>query len=80
MTQPGKYSEVYEGLKSGELLELEVLDTVGTHRGNVLCEIIGQTLDSEQGLPILHVYVLAGSTSRAESGRPERHPHLPKSC
>ncbi len=55
VTQPGKYSEVYEGLKSGELLELEVLDTVGAHRGNVLCEIIGQTLDSEQGLPILHV-------------------------
>ena len=41
------YSQLLEGLKSGRLLEFEVKDVMKTWRGNLLGEILGQTLEGE---------------------------------
>ena len=76
------YPQLLEGLKSGRLLEFEVKDVMKTWRGNLLGEIIGQTLDPDSGNPIIHLAVLAGSNQEvfvggAESRCSQRHPHLP---
>ena len=49
-------------LKSGSHIEVEVVDARGVLRGLLLCEVIGQTLDSENGLPLTYVSPLASSS------------------
>ena len=56
-----RYPQLLEGLKSGRLLEFEANDVAKSWRGNLLGEIIGQTLDPDTGYPIIHVAILAGS-------------------
>ena len=49
-------------LKSSGLVEVEVLDTSGVLRGNLILEIIGQSLDAENGLPVIYVTLLASDS------------------
>ena len=49
-------------LKSSGLVEVEVLDTSGVLRGNLILEIIGQSLDAENGLPVIYVTPLASDS------------------
>ena len=51
-------------LKSGGLVELEVLDTSGVMRGLLVCEVIGTALDQENGLPLTYVTPLAADNAR----------------
>ncbi len=44
------YSEAIARLESNELIEVEVIDQRGTRWGNMICQIIGQGLDQENGL------------------------------
>ena len=51
-------------LKSGGLVEIEVLDTGGVMRGLLICEVIGTALDALNGLALTYVTPLAANDAR----------------
>ena len=62
-SRPGArvYSDFVGCIRSGDLLEAVILDTAHVERGNVLCEVIGQGIDSGIHKSITYVSVLAAS-------------------
>ncbi len=62
-SRPGTrvYSDFVGCIRSGDLLEAVILDTAHVERGNVLCEVIGQGIDSGIHKSITYVSVLTAS-------------------
>ena len=48
-------------MKSGDLLEVAILDTSHTERRNIICEVIGQGVDGLIHKSIVYEAVLAAS-------------------
>ena len=63
-SRPKEHSRFTNGLASGRHLEFEVIDLDGRIAGHVLGAIIGQTLESKAGLPILYITALAADSER----------------
>ena len=59
LTMPKAYAAATQGLRSGDLVEFEVLDEDGARRGYVIAEVIGVRLSASASLPLLLITPLA---------------------